>query len=69
MTDSYIQWCKLLHFFSNMAILRERDERCMCDLSASVSFSTNNEAEISYFKNRNFTPLVAEKYIVAIQYR
>ncbi len=30
--------------FSNMAILRERDKSCMCELPASVRLSTNNEA-------------------------
>ncbi len=56
------------HFERERERERERD-REICELSASVSLSTNNEAEFSYLKKLRFYPLVAEKYNVAIQYQ
>ncbi len=58
-TDAqYIQWCKLLElFFSNMAILKERErERERGVRIVGIRLSTNNEAEFSYLHYSNFTP-------------
>ncbi len=57
-----------LIFFSNMAILRERERERKRENCKRPSLSTNNETEFSYLKYSNVT-LIAEKYNVAIQYQ
>ncbi len=52
-----------------MAILRERERERERENYKRPSLSTNNEAEFSYLKYSNFTPLIAEKYKVVIRYR
>ncbi len=67
MTDSYIQWSKLLDFFSQICPFweRERDEMCVLIIWICLSVPTNNETVNLVLLQKH---VVAEKYNVAIQY-